>query len=143
MNLEERIKSFALLGETLRNSLTDSYNNRYNQLNTLINNQYNHNPWFTPENVRRAVTAISEELSEDNLIRWTNSYPSLKKQNKPLKVGVIMAGNIPLAGFHDFLSVLITGNNLVTKLYDSPHEYNLNMQSDAFKWTDNILKNNE
>jgi dienelactone hydrolase len=33
------------------------------------------------------------------------------------------------------------GNKLVTKLYDSPHEYNLAMQKDAFDWLDDILKN--
>ena len=105
MNLEERIKSFALLGETLRKSLNDSFVKNAGTgrdpslLNTLIDNQHKHNPWFTPENVRRAITAIAEELTEENLIRWTNAYPGLKEQKNPLRVGVIMAGNIPLVRF--------------------------------------------
>jgi hypothetical protein len=121
MNLEERIKSFALLGELLRNSLNGSQttnigNGRdHSLLDTLINTQQNINPWFTPENVRQAVRNIADELTEDNLIRWTGMYPELKEQKKPSRVGVIMAGNIPLVGFHDFLSVLITGNNIIVK----------------------------
>jgi hypothetical protein len=121
MDLEERIKSFALLGEILRNSLNGGFMTKFETgpdlslLKTLIDNQYKHNPWFTPENVKRAITAIAEELTEDNLIKWTNAYPGLKEQKNPLRVGVLMAGNIPLVGFHDFLSVLITGNNLMVK----------------------------
>ena len=122
MNLEERIKSFALLGETLRNSLYGTSVTSADQLNLLIDNQHNHNQWFTPENVRRAVTAIAEELTEENLIRWTSAYPGLNEQIKPLRVGVIMAGNIPLAGFHDFLSVLISGNNLIAKTSSKDYE---------------------
>jgi len=121
MNLEERIEAFALLGEFLRNSLNgrqtiNAGNGRdHSLLDTLIDNQHKMNPWFTPENVRRAITAISEELTEENLTKWTNFYPGLSKKTAPSRIGVIMAGNIPLAGFHDFLSVLITGNNILAK----------------------------
>jgi hypothetical protein len=73
------------------------------------------NPWFTPENVKRAITAIAEELTEENLTMWTNSYPRLSEKTNPASIGVIMAGNIPLVGFHDFLSVLITGNRIIAK----------------------------
>jgi hypothetical protein len=88
----------------------------------LIENQHKNNPWFTSENVRRAITAIAEELTEDTLIKWTNAYPGLKEQKNPLRVGVIMAGNIPLVGFHDFLSVLITGNNIIAKTSSKDYE---------------------
>jgi hypothetical protein len=121
MNLEERIESFALLGELLRNALKNcsvndlETNLAQSHLNALIDNQIRLNPWFTPENVRLAIAAIAEELTEDNLIRWTSIYTSLKETSKPMRVGVIMAGNIPLVGFHDFLSVLITGNSLFAK----------------------------
>ena len=115
MNLDERIISFAHLGEILRNALDDRSGGYSEQLNSLINNQQNINPWFTPENVRDALNAISKELTEENLISWTNAYPGLKEKIKPVKVAVIMAGNIPLAGFHDFLSVLISGDHLLAK----------------------------
>ena len=128
MDIEERIKSFALLGETLRNSLNaSSVTNVANGcdrslLNILIDQQQKHNPWFTPENVKMAITAIAEELTEENLVRWTIEYPKLKEQKNPIRVGVIMAGNIPLAGFHDFLSVLISGNSLIAKTSSKDNE---------------------
>jgi hypothetical protein len=125
MDLEERIKAFALLGENLRKSLIDNAgtgNDQSLQLNALIENQHVLNPWFTPENVRKAVTEIAAQLTEENLIRWTSAYPRLKTPANPLKVGVIMAGNIPLVGFHDFLSVLISGNNLLAKTSSKDQE---------------------
>jgi len=120
MNLEERIKSFSELGEILRNELngnTDGGTRRglSVNINTLIENQHINNQWFTPENVRTSLKAIADELTEDNLIRWTDAYPELKRKIKPVTAGVIMAGNIPLVGFHDFLSVLISGNRIIAK----------------------------
>jgi hypothetical protein len=73
-------------------------------------------------NVRKAVTSIANELTLENLIRWTDNYPLLNEKTEPLKVGMIMAGNIPLVGFHDFLSVLITGNRLIAKASSKDHE---------------------
>ena len=120
MDLKERIKSFTLLGETLRRSLNDDFatyteNGHHNSLHKLIDSQVNHNPWFTSENVRRAISAIASELTEENLTKWTRSYKGINDDENLSRVAVIMAGNIPLAGFHDFLSVLITGNKLVAK----------------------------
>jgi hypothetical protein len=115
MNLEERIESFSELGKILRDS-TDGKSGTYNkQLNSLIANQEKHNQFFTPANVRMAVKAIAEELTSENIMTWTKAYPSLNECTKPWQVGVIMAGNIPLAGFHDFLTVLISGNNILAK----------------------------
>jgi hypothetical protein len=129
MNLKERIKSFARLGEFLRNSLKNSnvtepegYLYDGSSLYSLIENQQTFNPWFTPGNVHYAMTAIAEELTEENLITWTDRYPLTGAEINPLRVAVIMAGNIPLAGFHDFLSVLISGNILIAKTSSKDHE---------------------
>jgi hypothetical protein len=122
MNLQERIRSFAVLGETLRNSLDEKSERTDDRLNVLIKSQQIHNPWFTPENVSRAFNSIANELTAENLIRWTNRYPRLDEETIPWNVGIIMAGNIPLVGFHDFLSVLITGNNLIAKTSSKDHE---------------------
>jgi hypothetical protein len=122
MNLQVRIKSFATLGEILRNSLDDKSTVTNDKLNLLIAGQYLQNPWFTPENVRRALTAIATELTEENLTSWTSRYPELEEEIIPLKIGIIMAGNIPLAGFHDFLSVLIAGHNVIVKTSSKDHE---------------------
>jgi hypothetical protein len=115
MHLEERINSFSALGAILRNTI-EGKNNRYSaQLNNLIDNQEKHNPFFTPENVRMSIKAIAGELTFENLTKWTESYPALKEKYNPLRVGVVMAGNIPLVGFHDFITVLISGNSLIAK----------------------------
>ena len=115
MNLEERIESFSDLGEILRNSIDGEGGSLGGLINDLINNQEKYNQWFTPANVRMAVKAIADELTLENLKTWTNSYPALNENIEPICVGVIMAGNIPLVGFHDFITVLISGNKIVAK----------------------------
>jgi hypothetical protein len=115
MKLKNRIDSFSKLGVVLRNAL-DGIPGRYtNELNSLISNQQARNPWFTPENVRMALRSVANELTDQNLEKWTASYKIPDSPHYPLNVGVIMAGNIPLVGFHDFISVLITGNRVIAK----------------------------
>jgi hypothetical protein len=115
MDLSERIESFSSFGQLLRTSLAGEHTDISRQLNDLINNQHLKNKWFTPGNVREAFQALADELTFENLSRWTGSYPVLNSHLTPYNVGVIMAGNIPLVGFHDFLSVLISGNNIIAK----------------------------
>jgi hypothetical protein len=115
MNLNKRIEAFAELGEILRRATAGIDGKHTDKLNHLIDNQHTKNPWFTPENVRIAIKRIADDLTYDNLTTWTSIYPELKAHAKPFTTGVIMAGNIPLVGFHDFLSVLISGNNLLAK----------------------------
>jgi hypothetical protein len=115
MTLKERVESFSELGKILRDSLEGVPTGYSSELEKLINNQQYKNPWFTPENVTMAIKAIADELTHENFAKWTGNYPALGTTEYGLNVGVIMAGNIPLAGFHDFLSVLISGNNLIAK----------------------------
>jgi hypothetical protein len=115
MNLRNRIDAFAELGEVLRNSLSGQENNKNSVLTEMISSQHLINPWFTPENVTASLKAIAGELTTEKLVQWTNAYPQLQTEASPVTAGIIMAGNIPLVGFHDFLSVLISGNNLVAK----------------------------
>ncbi|MDP4221765.1 MAG: acyl-CoA reductase [Bacteroidota bacterium] len=115
MTLTERIESFAELGRILRNSLKGIETEYSSALEKLINKQQLRNPWFTPENVRTALNSIAGELTHEYLKKWTDNYPTLDSEISPTNVGVVMAGNIPLAGFHDFLSVLITGSNIIAK----------------------------
>jgi hypothetical protein len=115
MNLTERIKTFYALGNILIDALDGKSAHYTSQLYHLIETQHLKNPWFTSENVRMAISAIAAELTTEKLKKWTDFYPDLKKDYPPLRVAVVMAGNIPLVGFHDFLTVLITGNNILTK----------------------------
>ncbi len=103
MNLQQRINTFSKLGEAI-------FENKEKL------KQGNHNPWFTPENIDFALNEIAKSLNVVNLEKWVSAYPRLQTEKKAKRVGVITAGNIPLVGFHDFLSVLLSGNIFVGKL---------------------------
>ncbi|MBI1767560.1 MAG: acyl-CoA reductase [Bacteroidetes bacterium] len=109
MTLENRIKAFHLLGEKIR---TLSSNEKEN----LFEKVANENPWFIAENVDQALKGVSKFLDQKVLETWLGNY-SIKNSSK--KIGVAMAGNIPLVGFHDLLCVLLSGHQLVAKLSSS------------------------
>lgn len=72
------------------------------------------NPWFTPEFIDLATGNIATNfLNKQKLESWTSSYKI--ETADPKKVGIVMAGNIPLVGFHDFLSVFISGHKAIIK----------------------------
>lgn len=79
----------------------------------LINLSQSHNGWFTPDQVYHAIESWSKALQEDNLNQWLGKYDF--SEVKPKTVSLILAGNIPLVGFHDFLSVLISGHKVLVK----------------------------
>ena len=79
----------------------------------LIQLSQSHNGWYTPENVYFAIQSWASALTEKNLDQWLSSY--VFEPNEPKNIGLILAGNIPLVGFHDFLSVLISGNKVLIK----------------------------
>jgi hypothetical protein len=75
------------------------------------------NSWFTEESVSFAMKNLGQILKVTTLEKWVKRYdPKLFEQKKPKTIGVIMAGNIPMVGFHDYLSVLISGHKLIAKL---------------------------
>ena len=71
------------------------------------------NGWFTKDSVLFAVNSWTEALTKTNIEKWLKPYDIAV--DKPKTIAVIMAGNIPLVGFHDFLSVLITGHKILIK----------------------------
>jgi hypothetical protein len=74
------------------------------------------NAWFIPEFIDYQLRHLATSfLSEDGLRRWIQSYAVPDQQIHPKTVGLIMAGNIPLAGFHDFMAVFISGHNQTIK----------------------------
>ena len=112
MELRDRISAFVTLGSELKkhvNSENDS------KLHSIINEQSIKNSWFAPENVKFALNAIADSLTAESINRWLSKYPELSNATAPKTIGVIMAGNIPLVGFHDFLCILITGNKILAK----------------------------
>ncbi|WP_394757841.1 acyl-CoA reductase [Flavobacterium sp.] len=80
---------------------------------SLVNLSQSHNGWYTEENVYFSVNSWAEALTEENLEKWLSNYTF--SEIKPRTIGLILAGNIPLVGFHDFLSVLISGHKVLIK----------------------------
>ena len=111
MNIKNRIKIFASLGEKLTSYLKNGFPAEFTE---VITKSSQYNTWFTEDNIKFSLNAISKLLTSENLVKWVSSYEF--KNNEQKKVAVVMAGNIPLVGFHDFLSVLISGNIFIGKL---------------------------
>lgn len=110
MTLNERIDALAQLGEMLLQK--DEY------LEAVMARTKYHNAWFTVENQQRSVKAIAEQfLQKDKLEAWIDDY-NLEKSTEPKTVGLVMAGNIPLVGFHDVMSVFLSGHKTKIKLSD-------------------------
>ncbi len=110
------IIAFAKLGEYLNEFCnSESVNSSWHSLlDQAITSAGHHNGWFTRENILFALKEWSAHLTEEKLSNWLSNYDLT--QNKLKTVAIILAGNIPLVGFHDFLSVLITGNKVLCKL---------------------------
>ena len=85
----------------------------FEDFKVLIPLSQSHNGWFTPENVYFSIQSWANALEEDNLNQWLSHYDFENVQRKT--VALILAGNIPLVGFHDFLSVLISGHSVLVK----------------------------
>lgn len=85
----------------------------YNALTALINKEHIHNPWFTKESLKAALGSLAEMLDEAKLVSWTEKYAYA---DSPKNVLIVMAGNLPLVGFHDFICVLLSGHRAVCKL---------------------------
>ncbi len=109
MNLQARIKGFVTLGQ----QLSDTNNALLIEAKSAA---YQQNAWFLPEFIDQAIEQIREQfLQQTALEEWTAAYPSIADQSTHIKVGIVMAGNIPLVGFHDLLSTLIAGHTAVVK----------------------------
>ena len=114
MTIDKRINAFCQLGKRM---IAESALESSSALNNVIENAHIHNPWFTPANVRNSINAIAEQwLNRPTIEGWLSRYPIDKlNTHSPKTIGVIMAGNIPLVGFHDFMCVLISGNKFLGK----------------------------
>ncbi|MGA9637457.1 acyl-CoA reductase [Flavobacterium sp.] len=122
MTLETKKNVFVALGKFL-SQFSESANTRkegvlandvfFDSFVDLIKLSQSHNGWYTPEQVYFALKSWAKALTKENLDTWLNTYNLENITTK--KVALILAGNIPLVGFHDFLSVLITGNHALIK----------------------------
>ncbi len=106
MELEDRINAFTALGDKI-DQLTES------EKEIIVDRAGQLNAWFTPESVMLSLTGIRQFLYKEVLTNWTSRY-NLTNQKEKI-VGVAMAGNIPLVGFHDLLCILIAGHQVAAK----------------------------
>ncbi len=87
--------------------------NADDNLKQLVKTAINLNGWFTQDAVNEALHSLSNMLNKHDLTKWLEGYDPVKE---PKKIGLILAGNIPLVGFHDVLSVLASGHIAQIKL---------------------------
>lgn len=123
MNLLQKIKILSQLGLIMRKvGAGESWpgfeigisEDAFNDLVELTKRAKIYNGWFIEAEVKNAFTGIGEWLTEENLSNWVDAYTL--NGGKPKSIALIMAGNIPLVGFHDFLAVFLSGNKSVIKL---------------------------
>ena len=112
---EQRIIAFNRLGKFLRE--INPENPTYDSLFEVVYKAKDNNGWFSNENVLKSFAAWGELLNKQYLTLWTKKYQF--DQVEPKTVGLVLAGNIPLVGFHDVLSVLISGNKALVKCSSS------------------------
>ena len=124
MICKNRLSAFIKLGLLLNEQL-GSENAEFIEILTRASQE---NPWFTENSIRFALSGVVEDLSEKNLNDWVSRYTTvscesalrlrsgLEGSTTPKTIAVIMAGNLPLVGFRDFLAVLVSGHNILCKL---------------------------
>lgn len=123
MDSNTTIKAFYQLGQWLNQVVSGEENKNLEAINRKyfdlileqIETEHHNNGWFTADYVKKAITGISQWLSEEKLADWISQY-DVNEGGKPKKIGLIMAGNIPLVGFHDLLCVLMSGHSAICKL---------------------------
>jgi len=106
MVINQRIELFSALGNRISNLSSTEFDK-------LAQKAHHENGWFTKKNIKTAFEGLELMLDKKHLEHWVSSYQLEPEVSK--EVGVVMAGNIPMVGFHDLLNVLISGHHLVIK----------------------------
>ena len=107
MNLQKRIYLIDLFRDYLKKNEED-----WKIAKTLATSK---NPWFTEHFIQLATDNIIDNfLKKEKIEKWVHHY-YLNDSNTPKNIGIVMAGNIPMVGFHDFLCVFISGHKQTIK----------------------------
>jgi len=107
MKDQQIIDCFSELGARLRDLA--------NSDDPVLENAYLHNNWFTTDNVKLNLLNWADALDEKSVAEWLGTYEIVDRNWKKV-VGIVMAGNIPLVGFHDLLCSLAAGYRCKIKL---------------------------
>lgn len=96
---------------------------------------YRENPWFIPEFIAISIKKIAENfLQKEALIRWTSTYAIEDSPKNPKNIGLVMAGNIPLVGFHDLLCTFISGHKTTVKTSSKDNVLIKNLVNKLIEW---------
>lgn len=112
---EKFIEVFVALGQEIEAYLNDSTQISIfrEQLKQKVGEAFYESGWFTEDNVKLSLKGISSWMKGESLTLWLKNYPEVKS---PKDVCIIMAGNIPLVGFHDLFATLLSGNKALIKM---------------------------
>lgn len=116
MNIENQVLGLIKLSDYIRAYLaksTEEFNEDDSEFELLLKKSEIENPWFTIDNQKFAFRQWSDLLTEENIKNWLKDYSVSKT---PKRVGLILAGNIPLVGWHDVISVVLSNHIPVIKL---------------------------
>lgn len=116
MSIENRVLGLSRLSEYIKEFLAKNqgdYNESDLEFELLLRKSEIENPWFTIENQKFALAQWADLLTIENVNDWLKEYSVAKT---PKRVGLILAGNIPLVGFHDVMSVILSNHIPVIKL---------------------------
>src|SRR5699024_11187708 len=123
MDLQTRIDAFVQLGILLKDFSKSNvpikkpllgFEKYYEMMPRIIEDAKLYNGWFTEDNIRFSFSNWANELTKENIENWMRHYKLPVKKSK--RIALIMAGNVPLVGFHDFLCVLLSGHKALIKL---------------------------
>lgn len=106
MILNKQVEMLLQMGETLKPC---------NELAEVLAKTEAHNPWFTKFHTELMLSAFRQQFfNAEKISNWLSAYPSHAEKN--ISVGLVLAGNVPFVGMHDFISVLASGNKAKVKL---------------------------
>lgn len=125
MKIEDRISAFVKLGNKLeqflqeekKTEINDSKHKTFEKFEFAVNTAGKYNPWFSRNFIINSIEAIRNMLTKTSIDTWLEKYnDKLSCKSESKKIAVVMAGNIPLVGFHDFFCILMSGNIINAKL---------------------------
>ena len=109
MSLESRINKLVGLGKYIQAN--------GEELQAAAHLAYLNNNWFTKDFTYKMLNnVVAYYLEEGALRKWATEYAV--ENLAPKKVALILAGNIPMVGFHDVLCSYIAGHQTLIKYSD-------------------------
>jgi hypothetical protein len=131
LTLEKRAAALVRLGEWLKDCAEHKCLESPETLRVL-NAQHAYNPWLIEPFVMDAFKFWGKRLSQESLSTMILRYPELKDNRPGMHVAVVPDKNIPLAGVHDLICVILAGHHFYCR--------NINHEHDLLKYlTDQLV----